>query len=422
MTSGHEDRPAQSSEANRGIGVRSPRLDVNFGDPAVIADPYVVLEEIRAAGRAVWNEPAQGWMITGYDDCHEVLSDPKGTRFGVVGARHPEVTFWFLAPNMIIADGAEHRRLRQGVSSHFTPAAVKRRWEPRVREVVEAQLAPLVAGDDSIDLIDDFAKIPVIVVAELLGVPADRHDDFRKWSNAIISNLAFGNERPDARRVMDETIAELNEYLTEEIERHRRDQPDDILTVMINMPNWTEDEMRSSAANLLLAGYDTTAKLMGDCLVALEQHPDQRRLLVEHPELIENAVEEVLRWHGATQGIIRLAVEDTTLGSVDLPAGDMLYLLLGAANRDPSRWPDPYRFDVRRDFKKNLGRSQLGFGGGPHICIGAHLARVEVRIALETLLRLAPEYRLRDIDYGNSFFAHGPEQGTIDVRQPSTVA
>ena len=142
----------------------------------------------------MWNDRVQAWMVPGYDECAEVLGDPRGERFGVIGARHPEVTFWFDAPNMIIADGAEHRRLRQGVSRYFTPRAVETKWEARVREVVEDLLAPLVAGGESVDLISDFTKIPVVIVAEMLGVPEERHDDFRRWSHTIVSNLAFGHE------------------------------------------------------------------------------------------------------------------------------------------------------------------------------------------------------------------------------------
>ena len=397
--------------------MKMPQLDVDFSDPDLVDDPFPMYEKIRAAGRCVWNGLAQGWMVAGFDECAEVLGDPRGERFGVIGARHPEVTFWFDAPNMIIADGAEHRRLRQGVSRLLHPAAIAARWESRVREVVEELLAPLVGAGETVDLIADFTKIPVVIVAEMLGVPEERHDDFRRWSNAIISNLSFGHETPEKRRVMDEAIAELNEYLTEEIERHRTEKPDDLLTVMVNMPNWSDAEIRSSSVNLLLAGYDTTAKLMGESLVALEQHPEQRRLVAEDPALIPNAIEEVLRCYGASQAIIRLAVHDTVLGGAEVKAGEIIYTMLAAANRDPARWQDPDRFDVRRELKANLGhQAHFGFGWGPHVCLGAPLARLEVKAALETLLRLVPEYSLSDIDYGEAFFARGPEHGTINVR------
>jgi cytochrome P450 len=330
------------------------------------------------------------------------------------------VTFWFEAPNMIIADGAEHRRLRQGVSRYFTPSATTTRWEARVREVVEDLLAPLVDGRESVDLIADFTKIPVIIVAEMLGVPAERHEDFRRWSHEIVSNLRFGHESDENRQVMDRAIAELNDYLSEAIAQHRREQPDDLLTVMVNMPDWSEAEIRSSALNILVAGYDTTAKLMGECLVALERHPDQRRLVAEHPELVPNTVEEVLRCYGAAQSTVREVVQDTVLGGAELKRGDILYVMLAAANRDPSRWADPYRFDVRREFKMHLGQPHLGFALGPHVCLGAPLARLETQVALETLLRLAPEYHLRAIDYGEAFFARGPERGVIEVGVAAT--
>jgi cytochrome P450 len=199
------------------------------------------------------------------------------------------------------------------------------------------------------------------------------------------------------------------------MERHRRDQPDDLMTVMVNMPDWSEAEIRSSTLNILVAGYDTTAKLMGECLVALEKHPDQRRMLVQNPELIPNAIEEVLRCYGTAHRIIRLPVHDTELAGVELKEGEIIYVLLAAGNRDPSRWEDPNRFDVTREQKWRLGQPHLGFGLGPHVCIGAPLARLETQVALETLLRLAPEYRLRELDYGKSIGAYGPEAGIIEV-------
>jgi len=393
-----------------------PRLDVDFTDPALIADPSPVYEEIRRAGRVVWNGAANLWMIPGYDDCAEVMTDTKGAQFGVIGARYPELTFWFDAPNMIIADPPDHRRLRHGLAKYFTPAAIERTWTPRVREVVEELLVPLAQGRDDVDLISDFTKIPVVIVAEMLGVPEERHEDFRRWSNAVVSNLRWGREDPEGRRLMDEAVVELNAYLTEEIERHRRDQPDDVLTVIVNMPDWSEAEMRSGAVNLLLAGYDTTAKLMGVCLDVLERHPDQQPALVGNSALIPNAIEETLRWAGVAQLMPRVVKKDIVFAGTELAADDVVFVLLAAGNRDPARWSEPGRFDVRRPYQQNLG-----FGIGAHICIGAPLARLETRIALETLLRLAPKYRLRDVDYGDAFFARGPESGVIEVGVTTAV-
>jgi cytochrome P450 len=138
-----------------------PRLDVDFSDPAVIADPFPIFEEIRAAGRVVWNDALGAWMIPGYDDIVEVLSDTRGSRFAVVGA---EVFFWFDSPTMITIDGSEHGRLRQPLARYFTPAEMTRRWEPRIREVVDDLLAPLAERHETFDLAD-FTKIPVIIVS-----------------------------------------------------------------------------------------------------------------------------------------------------------------------------------------------------------------------------------------------------------------
>jgi cytochrome P450 len=387
------------------------QVDVDWSDPAVIADPFPVYEQIRAAGRVVWNGTLEAWMVPGYNDCAEVLASrsDKDDRFGQTGARYPELTFWFEAPNMIIADGAEHRRLRQCLARYFTPAYVAK-WDTRIREVVDALLAPLVEGNEDFDLIRDFTRIPIVIVAEMLGVPEERHDDFLRWSNAVTGNVAYGRERPDTRRLMDEALAELNAYLDLEIERHRREDLDDVLNVMVNASDWTEAEIRSSAVNLLLAGYDTTAKLMAAALEALERHPDQRRLLVDDPTLIPNAIEEVLRWVGVAQASPKVVKGDSVLAGTQLRDGQIIFTVLAAANRDPSRWDDPQRFDVRRPYQPNLG-----FGLGPHICIGAPLARLETKVALEGLLRLAPDYRLRDVDYGESFFVRGPERGVIEA-------
>jgi cytochrome P450 len=385
------------------------RLDVDFSDPAVINDPFSVYEEIRAAGRVVWNGLLPGWMITGYDDVVEVFSDPGGSRFAILGA---EVFFWFDAPTMITIDGPEHHRLRRPLARYFTTAEVTRKWEPRVREVVDDLLSPLAERSESFDLAD-FTKIPVIV-AEMFGVPPEHHEDFRRSSNAVVSNIAFGHENPEARREMEEAVVELKQYLAEEIERHRRQPRDDVLGIMLDIPGWTDEEIWSTAILLLLAGYDTTAKLMSNALWALEQHPDQRRMLVEEPALIPNAIEEVLRWVGSTQATVRRVTRDTVLAGTQLGADDIVYTMLIAANRDPSRWSDPQRFDVRRPYKPNLG-----FATGPHICLGAPLARLETKVAVEALLRIAPEYHLRDLDYGNAFFARGAEHGLIEARAPA---
>jgi cytochrome P450 len=385
------------------------QLDVNLFDRAIVADPFPLYEQIRAAGRVVWNGTLAAWMVPGFEECSAVLTD-SGERFAMMNG-DPELIFWFDAPNMIQVDGPEHVRLRRALAPLFTRQAVAR-WEARVGSVVDELLAPLVAGKDSFDLIADFTMIPTVIVAEMLGVPEERHQDFRRWSHAITSNLAYGHEDPHSRAVMHQAADDVNAYLIEEIERHRREEPDDLITAMLRMSGlMSTEEIRSAAILLLIAGYDTTAKLMATSLVVLEQHPDQRHRVVQDPALVPAAVEEVLRWEGVTQMSPRRVERDTTLAGVELTSGDTVYALTAAANRDPGRWQDPWRFDVRRELK-----SHLGFGFGPHLCLGAPLARLETRVALERLLQVAPDYSLRDIDLGSAFFVRGPERGFLDLR------
>jgi cytochrome P450 len=386
------------------------RLDINFFGPAFKDNPFPLYEDIRTIGNVVWNESLPGWMVVGYEEGVSVMTDP-GDRFAILSG-DPELTFWFEAPNMITLDGPEHRRLRGALSPLFTRGAIAR-WEGRVAEVVEELLAPLVAGSDRFDLIADFTMLPTVIVADMLGVPEDRYPDFRRWSHDIVTNLAFGMEDDESRQVLRRAATEINQYFKEEIERHLREKPDDLLTTMLNLSGeqaMTDEEIRSTAILLLVAGYDTTAKTMSNCLIALERHPDQRRQIAASPALVPAAIEEGLRWLGPVQWNPRRAVKDLILDGEAIGAGETVFVLNAAANRDPRRWRQPERFDVFREAK-----SHLAFGYGPHLCLGAPLARLETKVAIEKLLQVAPEYRLHDIDFGNSLFIRGPERGTVEV-------
>ena len=386
------------------------QVDTNFFDPAFMEDPFPLYEQIRAVGNVVWYGPLAGWVVVGYDEAAAVLTDP-GERFAILSG-DPELTFWFEAPNMITVDGAYHHRLRAALAPLFTLRAVAK-WEQRVGEVAAQLVAPLAAGDESVDLIAEFTLLPTVITADMLGVPEERYADFRRWSHEVVTNLLFGLEDDQGRAVLQRAAAEVNAYLREEVERHRREQPDDLLTYMLSLPGedaMSDDEIRSTAVLLLLAGYDTTAKTMANCLIALERNPGQRQLVAADRGLVPAAIEEGMRWFGAVQWLPRRALRETTLDGMKVSAGENVYVLNAAANRDPRRWPDPGRFDVHRDSK-----THLAFGYGPHLCLGARLARLETRVAIEQLLRVAPEYRLRDIDFGNSMFIRGPERGTVEA-------
>jgi cytochrome P450 len=358
----------------------------------------------------VWNSVLGGWVVVGYDECLSVVTNAGGHFVQLSG--DPELTFWFEAPNMIGVDGPEHRRLRGALAPLFTRSAVAK-WEKRIREVVRELLAPLVAGNDSFDLIADFTTLPTLIVSEMLGVPEERYEDFQRWSHDIVTNLSFGHEDAESLEILRRAATEINAYLKEEIERHRRERPDDLLTTMLDMEGsdtMSTDEIRSTSVLLLAAGYDTTAKTMSNCLIALERNRDQRRLVAEDLSLVPAAIEESLRWFGPVQWLPRRAVSGIVLDGMEVSPGETVYVFSAAANRDPRRWENPERFDVRRESK-----AHLAFGYGPHLCLGAPLARLETKVALEELLRLAPEYHLRDLDFGRSLFIRGPERGIVEV-------
>jgi cytochrome P450 len=388
-------------------------MDVNFFQRKIIDDPFPLYEDIRTNGRLVWNELLQVWMVTGFNDCATILAD-KGERFGTTNGDR-EVVFFFEVDNMIMVNAPEHTRLRAGLAPLFTRNAVAK-WEARIREVVDELLQPLFERPEGFDIIQDFTMIPTIIVADMLGIPKERYQDFRRWSHDITSNLAYGNENPETRQVMRQAAQEANAYMREEVERHRRERPDDLITTMIELSSpyaLTDDEIVSTALLLLLAGYDTTAMVMSNCLVALELHPEQRRELAEKPALIPAAIEEVLRWWGLMQFNRRRVMRDTTLAGTKLQEGEVIYVLQGAANRDPDRWPEPARFDIHR-----APKSHMAFGYGPHLCLGAPLARLETRVAIERLLQLAPGYALHDVKFGDSFMNRGAERGVL-TRGPS---
>lgn len=384
------------------------RFDIDFFAREVVEDPFEIYEQIRAAGPVVWNEALRAWMLPRFEHCVRVLSDPG--RFSVAIYRDPEKVWWYEAPNMVMVDPPEQNRLRKPLMPMFTRSAVTR-WEHRVGEVVDELLAPLAAGSGDYDVIRDFALIPTVILAEMIGVPKERQEDFRRWSSIIAGSLTYGHEDAATRDAMGAASDELRLYLDEEFDRHRREQPEDLLTAMLNLPPesaMTEAEIRSAISVLLLAGYDTTSKLMSNCLVVLERHPGQRRLLADNPALVPAAIEEVLRWWGVLHGVQRTAEEDTVMAGTPISKGQVVCTMPAAANRDPGRWPDPSTFDIRREQK-----AHLGFGHGTHLCIGAWLARLETKVALERLLRLAPEYSLHDVDYGNAWFIRGPQRGLI---------
>jgi cytochrome P450 len=288
---------------------------------------------------------------------------------------------------MVFKDPPDHTRLRNLVKLAFTPRAVQA-LQPRVVELVEQILDVPAAG--TIDVVRDIAfPIPAMVIAEMLGVPAEDRDLFRAWSNAA-STVIFEAVRDDAdrRRAQDGLVA-LSEYLQELVRRYRAHPADNIITGLVRAREHddalSEGEVVNTCLLLLFGGHETTTNLIANGFLALIGHPDQRALLRADPSLVPAAVEELNRFDGPAKMVVRRAAQDVELRGQVIPAGDRVLLVQCAANRDPRRFAEPDRVDVRREENRNLA-----FGFGIHYCLGAPLARLEVATALPRMLeRLA---------------------------------
>ncbi len=369
-----------------------------FG-PDMLADPYSVYHRLLSTDPVHWHEPLQIWVLTRHADVTAMLHNPHGSSDRTRSAQAqapPELQelFSFRSNAMHNADPPRHTRLRTLVSKAFTPGAVER-LAPFIQKEVDAAVdAALARG--GMDVINDIAyPLPVTVIAHLLGVPREDRDQLKKWCDDITATLGnvMANLRPEDFHQANQSTHELNAYFRRIVAERRGRPRDDLLTALARAEErgdrLTEAELFANAVLLLSAGHETTTNLIGNGSWALLRFPDQRRRLGQDPSLAHTAIEEFLRFESPVQFTPRLLTADVTVGDKTLRAGQLVLLLLGAANRDPARFADPDRLDVGRPDNKHVA-----FGVGPHFCLGAPLARLEGRIVLQTLLRRLPGFRL----------------------------
>lgn len=329
------------------------------------------------------------WIVARHDDVRAVLAD--GERFsndrrmlpGLPADLSPQERERIRAGNLLSLDPPEHTRLRRMLTPEFTVRRM-RRLEPRITEIVHDHLDAMARTGPPADLVTDFAlPVPSLVICELLGVPyADRHD-FQRRSNRQLDMSTPMDERLRLGR-------ESRTYMAGLVARAQADPGEDMLGMLVREHghDLTTDELVGIAGLLLVAGHETTANMLALGALALLRHPDQLALVRDDPAAVEPAVEELLRWLGIVHaGIARVAKTDVELAGQTIPAGDVVLCALAAANRDPAAIRDPDRLDVTRG-----GIGHLAFGHGVHHCLGAPLARMEMRIAFPALLR-----RFRDL-------------------------
>jgi cytochrome P450 len=365
-----------------------PSLPANlFFDHAFGQDPYPPYAALRAKGPIHPIEFPKGvpaFLVVDHECGRAALSDPrlsKDPTHSAVPVRAEE----YFGGTMLGLDPPDHTRLRGLVAKAFTPRRVEA-LRPRVRRIAD-ELLDDIAGRNGTDLIDAFAfPLPIIVICELLGVPAADRAAFREWT-AILTVPIASREMAARRRAA--AIA-FNDYLLG-IFAERRQQPrDDLISALLaardGAARLSERELLNTITLLLVAGHETTVNLIGNGVLALLSAPAQRKLLADDPELLPGAIEELLRFDGPVERASqRIALEDMEIAGTKIPKGAWVHVSIGAADRDPAAFADPDALDLTR----TEGR-HMAFGHGPHYCLGAPLARLEGQVAIGTLLARFP--------------------------------
>lgn len=373
---------------------QSAPFGFDLQSPEFLADPYPVYARLRTEAPVVRIPPR--WVLSRYDDIDAVLKSPSFGRGGydqlILKAFGPGPLFDSFSRWMLFMDPPNHTRLRSLATRAFTPRAVER-LRASIQRLVDQLLDTLEAAGGG-DLVATFAyPLPVMVICEMLGVPADDRDEFRAWSDALGRALQLSAATPELAVEGNEAALRLTEYFRTMVAEQRQHPSDSLLGALIAAEDeggrLSEDELLAMAVLLFFAGHETTVNLIGNGALALLRHRDQWDLLHDNPGLARNAVEELLRFETPVQLVGRVVLEDVVIGDNRISAGDGVTCLIGSANRDPARFSDPDRLDIQRREVHHLG-----FAAGLHYCLGAALARAEAEIAFTALVRRFPDLRL----------------------------
>jgi cytochrome P450 len=358
-----------------------------------VADPYPVYRRLRAEAPVYWDGRSRAWLLTRYNDVNAALRDPRFRSFQSSFAdRAPDfdriTNEWVLLKNP-----PEHTRLRALINKAFLPRIVEQLL-PHIRQTADRLLDRAEAAG-RLELIADLAfPLPVAVIAQLLGAPAEDQQRFHEWSHAFVATV------DPSDRVNPETLAQGNQailaferYIAALVEAKRRQPGDDLISALIAAEEGgsrlSTPELIGMCILLLIAGQEATVNLIANGTLALLRNPEQMALLRARPELIGSAVEEFLRYDSPVQFLTRITAEDIVLEGQTISKGSDVFLVLAAANHDPEHFADPERLDITR-----ANNRHLAFGAGIHFCVGAALARAEAQIAVGTLLRRMPKLRL----------------------------
>ena len=380
------------------------------------ADPHAVAAAHRASSAALYDDEQQAWLVLRHVDVATMLRDPN-LRKDPAAASDGPYTRALLADDhsMLFKDDPDHRRLRSLVSQAFSKRATEAS-RPRIQTITDAILDAIEVEADSVDIVSSLAvPLPIMVIAEILGVESTDIADFKRWSDDMALSFDPTLSVLEAERVAASDV-EFRDYVAGAI-RARRDNPhDDLISGLVAAQDedgsqLSDAEAISAVALLMFAGNATTTDLIANGLFALLQNPDQLSALQSDPSLIVNAVEEMLRYDPPIAVGDRITVTDFDLDGCPIKSGQWLWLALSSANRDPAFHSEPDRFDIQRD-----PVHQVSFGGGRHLCLGAPLARIETQIAVSSLITRFPRIRLADPSNPPSYKYVPGFHGLADLR------
>jgi cytochrome P450 len=387
-------------------------MEFNPFAPAVQQNPYPYFAHLRNHSPVYWVEPLQSWAVSRYADVAYIA---KNTQLfssapiipAILGDQNPvpEVNW------LISADPPVHTHLRKLVSKAFTPRMVGA-LEPRIKEIVAQLLDHIEEQGAEFDLVRDFSTpLPLMVIAEMLGVEPERYREFKQWSDDMIRATGGAEVSPAERDRLRGSMDDLRRYFEQAIEDRRGSSGgEDLISALVRAEEereaLTAREVLAMCLLLLLGGNETTTNLIGNTVMTLLSHPAELAKVRGDLASVPQMIEEMLRYEAPAQALLRVATADTEVAGKAIRAGSGIMILYGSANRDERQFPNPDTFDVMRN-----PRDHLAFGFGIHHCIGAPLARLEARIAMDAFLRRFPRVRLSDQprEWIDSFVMRGPK-------------
>ena len=385
------------------MNVIAPGKKEIFSDE-ILQDPYPTYTRLLEEGPLHYVDVGSKWAVWSvfsHAECSSIAKDPRCSAKRAQQMLLPlplsrQAEFSELARMfslwLIFMDPPEHTRLRKLLNKGFSPSAIDA-LHPQVEAIVDRMLEPLKPGAE-VDLLHQFANpMPVGVISEMMGVPEALHGTFVDWSRAIAVFRGSPNRTVEQAGAAQDAMVQLTDYFRKTVAARKRQKGNDLISLLIDIEEegevLTEEELYAQCIALIFAGHETTRNLIGNGIYTLLQHPEQMAELRENPELIRSAVEELLRYESPVQFTARVLKEDIEICGQRIPKKWSILCMLGAANRDPKRFKDPNRLDLKR-----LNNQHLAFSAGPHACIGSQLARLEGQISILKLLQRFPHMKL----------------------------